>query len=362
MSIHALVLASALFGALAPGPHPVGFRLIMEADVTRPALPPSTTAVGRQIPIAVWYPAEPSAGASMRLRDYVVLNEEALTGVPPSDANAAVETFIAGALGRGLPRAELERLLNTPVSAVRDATTAAARFPLLLFAHGSVETESVMCEYLASHGYVVAAVRSRGATEVAYRLSRENLDAMVADHDFATVRLQREAYVSSGPIGVVGMSNGAIAGVALQLKRPVVAIVSLDGGIGENAGGTYVGERSDGDVSLLRAPILHLYAPNNSFLNLEHLRSYRDAPRLLAFVRGMRHADFLAYPMFDRIVPGFSGDASADATAGFIWTTRYTLHFMDAYVQRAVHGTDFLITTPDSHGAPAGLLTIERLP
>src|SRR4051812_13574646 len=103
MSIHAFVLASALFGPLAPGPHPVGFRLVMEVDVTRPALPPSTNAMGRQIPIAVWYPAAPGAGASMRVRDYVVLNDEALTSVAPSDPEAAVETFIAGALARGLP-------------------------------------------------------------------------------------------------------------------------------------------------------------------------------------------------------------------------------------------------------------------
>lgn len=360
--LHGLVLASALFGSLTPGPHPVGFRMIVETDASRPALPATASVTGRTVPIAVWYPARTTDGRPLRLRDYVVFGEQALTGIEPGDTRAPIEAFLAGPLGRGLSRADLDRLLDTEGIAIRNAVPAAGRFPLVLFAHASVETESVTCEYLASYGYVVAAVRSRGTTDVAYRLSRENLDAMVADHDFAAARMQREAYVEPGAVGVIGMSNGSIAGVALQMKRAVSAIVSLDGGIGENAGGTYLRERSDGDIARLGAPILHLYAPNNSYLNLEHLRSYRAAPRTLAFVRGMRHGDFLAYPAFDRLAPGFSGDASADALAGFVWVNRYTLHFLDAWLQRSTHGTRFMAATAESQGAPAGLMTLERLP
>jgi hypothetical protein len=57
--------------------------------------------------------------------------------------------------------------------------------------------------------------------------------------------------------------------MALQLRCPVGAIVSLDGGIGENAGGTYLPERSGGRVAALHAPVLR------------HVATLPDAPLAL---------------------------------------------------------------------------------
>jgi predicted esterase len=357
----ALVLASALLAPLSPGEHAVGFRMVVETDMQRPALAPAT-GLGRQLPIAIWYPAEAGASQPLRLRDYVVMGAQALVGVEPSDRRAPVDTFAADALARGIAREDVERLLNTAGIAVRGARAAAGRFPLLLFAHASVETESVMCEYLASYGYVVAAVRSRGASDPVYSLSRENLDAVVADHDFVAARMLQEPNVASSPIGIIGMSNGAIVAMALQLRRPVGAIVSLDGGIGENAGGTYLRERSGGNVAALHAPLLHFYAPNNPHLNLDHLRSYDNSSRTLVFVRNMRHADFLSYPSFEQVLPGFSGpDVAADAHEGFVWVSRYTLHFLDAHLRNSKHGARFVARAADAQGMPRGLMTIERL-
>jgi dienelactone hydrolase len=357
----AVLIASTLLAPLSPGEHAVGFRMVMEIDVQRPALPPAS-GMGRQLPIAIWYPARTSERPAMRLRDYVMAGEQALVGLESADPRAPLAAFAADALARGTTQAEVESLLDSTGIAVRDATAAPGRFPLLLFAHGSVETESVMCEYLASYGYVVAAVRSRGAADPAYRLSRENLDAVVADHDWVASRMLREPDVAPAPIGIIGMSNGSIVAMALQLRRPVSAIVSLDGGIGENAGGIYLRERSGGDLGALRAPVLHFYAPNNPHLNLEHLRSYTSAPRTLVFVRGMRHVDFLAYPSFEHLLPGFSGqDVPADAQAGFVWVNRYTLHFLDAHLRNSKHGARFMAGTPETRGVPPGLMTIERL-
>jgi predicted esterase len=353
-------LASTLLSPLSPGEYPVGFRLLAEEDRTRPALPPAT-GPGRQMPIAIWYPAVKSDSPRLRLRDYVVAGAQSISGIAPPAESVPLDAFAAEAVSRGVSRDEIDRLLDTPGLAVRQAPPAAGEFPLVLFAHGSVEGESVMAEYLASYGYVVAAVRSRGATETAYRLSRANLDAIVLDQEFVAARLQRESNVLNEPIGVIGMSNGAIAAMALQLRRPVGAIVSLDGGIGENAGGTYLRERG-GDVAAFRAPLLHFYAPNNPHLNLDHLRSYGLSERKLIFVRNMRHGDFLAYPAFERSLPGFTGAAvSPDAHAGFVWVNRYTLHFLDIHLRASNHGEAFLATTAEAQGAPDGLMAIERL-
>jgi hypothetical protein len=42
----------------------------------------------------------------------------------------------------------------------------------------------------------------------------ENLDAVVADHDFVASRMQRKPNVANSQIGVIGISNGAIVAMA----------------------------------------------------------------------------------------------------------------------------------------------------
>jgi hypothetical protein len=351
-----------VFDCLTAGSYPVGFRVMRELDTFRIALPPRA-GFGRAVPIAVWYPSAPSDSPPMTLREYVIASEQTIVGGPIDDA-AAIAAFVTEARTRGAALDGIERLLNARGLARRDAPPSARRFPLVMFAHASVDTQSVMAEYLASYGYVVAAVRSRGAQDVAYRLSRENLDAMVADIDFAARRLQREHFVAPDPIGVIGMSNGSIAAVALQLKRSDIgAVVSLDGGIGEDAGGIYLNERSEQQPTKFTAPVLHLYSTDNAHLNLSYLRAYQMSPRWLISVRGMRHQDFLAYPAFDRITDGFSGrDATPDSTAGFTWTNRYVLHFLDAHLRHTRHGASFIETpTAKQKGLPAGLLSLEHI-
>jgi hypothetical protein len=209
----ALVLASALLAPLSPGEHAVGFRIVVETDAQRPALAPGT-GMGRQLPIAIWYPAQGGASEPLRLRDYVVAGEQALVGIEPADHRAPIDAFAADALARGIPHADVERLLNTHGIAVREAAAAPGRFPLLLFAHGSVETESVTCEYLASYGYVVAAVRSRGASDPVYKLSRA--PALVPQR-VAHTRVRAE-YASCRLPGLPGIRAGS-AGILRPGRR-----------------------------------------------------------------------------------------------------------------------------------------------
>ncbi|HEY7291756.1 MAG TPA: hypothetical protein VH583_18100 [Vicinamibacterales bacterium] len=357
----AAALSASLLAPMQPGPNAVGFKMVVEVDATRPALPPGT-GDGRPIPIAIWYPAVKPSGTPMRLRDYIVAGDTARIGVPNADAGAPVAAFISDAQQRGVAASDLAALVETPVLARSDARPAAGRFPLVLFAHASVETESVTAEYLASYGYVVAGVRSRGAADVEYRLNRANLVAVTADLDVAATRMKREPDVRGGAIAVIGMSNGAIAAVALQLERQDIgAIVSLDGTIGENAGGVYLTERSGGDVGRFSAPILHLYTPDNDFLNLDYLRGFNASPRVLVAIPELRHRDFLAYAAFDHAVPQFSGAPFSERVqAGFVWVNRYALHFIDASLRGSRHGAAFLRTDPSAQGVPSGLMEIER--
>lgn len=314
--------------------------------------------------IVIWYPASAASREPVTFRDYVALSAGAL-GLQAATADRRrqlIETFAAGPSSHGISRAAIDSVLGTTMRAQLDAPRAAGRFPLVVFLHTSPWGASVMSEYLASHGFVVAAIESKGARDAAYRLSRENLDAMVLDAAFTVARMRREPNV--GPqLGVIGMSNGSIAALALQLAGTVPgAVVSLDGGIGERAGGTYLGERLRTASTSISVPLLHLYSPDNPHLDFQYLRSYESSPRMLVRVGHLRHGDFLTGGALERVLPGAFGAAPAESSTGFELVCRYTLNFLRWRLEGDDGGGRFLAERPEANGAPEGLLTVERLP
>ena len=152
---------SALWGkGLAAGPHTVGFRVIEHWDRSR-AFPGLEA---RPIQISLWYPAQARAEAPrMPYRAYVQLYEGGLSGgFPALDASASTR---AEAIWAQRYPDVAAHLLPAPTAAVRDAPFADGSHPLLLYAPGygaSPLSHTALCEYLASHGYVVAASPSLG--------------------------------------------------------------------------------------------------------------------------------------------------------------------------------------------------------
>lgn len=124
----------------APGPYAVGVTTL------------ETTSEGRSLPIEVWYPAQAST------------------------QEAVVYPVMLGAL----------KLADLPSSlgAVRDAVLdgRGAPYPVVLFSHGNggMRTQSVyLTEYLASHGFVVAAPDHVGNT-IAEQVNQSGLAPAVA--------------------------------------------------------------------------------------------------------------------------------------------------------------------------------------
>jgi|GEM_PF-1765403 len=361
------VAPSPAWGNLESGPYQVGLSVLLLRDTTRPGLALDSTSIpppGRPMQIVVWYPAATATGGAMTLRQYLELGAGALG---PEAATAErrrqlVDDFTAEPLAHGIAQSALDSVLGLPMRAIQGAPRGKGRFPLVVFLHSPVWGASVMSEYLASRGFVVAAVESKGARQAPYRLSRENLDAMVLDAAFVVARMRREPYVNQR-LGIVGMSNGSIAAMALQLSGPVPeAVVSLDGGIGEGAGGTYLGERSQGVPTRFTVPLLHLYSPDNPHLDFQYLRSYQASERLLVEVDHLRHRDFLAGGALERLMPGAFGEAPPQASLGFEIVCRYTAQFLEWRLADNEQAGAYLAAPPEAHGVPPAFLNIERLP
>ena len=183
---------------------------------------------GRTVVFQLWYPAVPREGIEKRkrrrspwpagsgrpasYRDFFFQESDVV--VQPGVARMLEPEFIRlrggsarassslGALALADRQAALahigQQVLESPQGAWQDATPAERRFPLILLAHGLGGTHamwSTFAEFLASHGYVVAAptFTSDGALPLAfhdqnspYRQQREWADVLATYQEMAS--------------------------------------------------------------------------------------------------------------------------------------------------------------------------------
>ena len=166
-----------------PGPFTVGLRVYDEHDPTRTfressAGPDSTTTqIPRPLQILVWYPAENSTKPRMTFGDYEALIRTETSFDQPTDSGPSqkfVESFMQGTT-------------TSPTLAVRDAPPSAGSFPIVIYAPSlnAPNTENIeICEYLATHGYIVAASPSLGADTRHMAVDLANANAQAQDIAF----------------------------------------------------------------------------------------------------------------------------------------------------------------------------------
>lgn len=240
----AAAAAPPLWGGLAPGAHRVGFRSFWSIDSGRSyASPecgiPADPKHPRPVLVNLWYPAAARAGAGMPHGDYLKIapDDSRYATLASELAEYARDVISQETLRTALEdlddaqRAKLDALLATPTASVRDAAPAPGPFPLILYHAGygsSFEDNAVLCEFLASHGYIVAGSAFLDGTGESF-----NIDAgLDSEADLRhLIRVAGESLpVDWSRIGMVGHSGGAHTAVRFmsRLGTPLDAVVLLD--------------------------------------------------------------------------------------------------------------------------------------
>ena len=114
-----------------------------------------------------------------------------------------------------------EQLLATKTFAVKDAPTANGRFPVVIYhpgTSGTYEDNSVLFEYLASHGYIVlsSAYPDPDASGV---LIGGDMAGSFADLDFLVTFARTLPSADADRLGVMGHSYGAWVSFAWAAKK-----------------------------------------------------------------------------------------------------------------------------------------------
>jgi len=361
-----------LWGGLEAGRYSVGFRQLLLRDVSRPALAAEdgarvTTARGRQMQIAIWYPARPTTRRPMVYGDYVDrLSQELDFGaIDAAKRRVAEQKFMELPTGLGgdtaAVRNALPRLRGILTAAHPEAPPATGRFPLVLFQeYRAPASNSILAEYLASHGYVVASPTLKGTYDAAPETSVRGIETHAADLRFVLAAVDSLPYVVPDRVAALGVGIAASGALALQMRTPAVRVlVSLEGGITTALELGLLALTPYYDVAGVRVPILAITAPHPS-VDASRLDVFRYATRQLVHFPHMGEFWFLDYGMLDREVPGIIGTPPGDVAAGFQWGARWVRLFLDAYLRSDGAALDAITSGRSLPGAPDGLFTVAR--
>lgn len=232
-----------LWEGLAPGPHAVGFEVLKRHDHARSFHPridfrgrEDRSEIARPVQIAVWYPAQASAAPSyLTATDYLRVAATETDFTTPPGAAEITAPYRQALAARGWEAERIEELLARPARAIRRATRQPGSYPLILYAAGggmSAVGNRVLCEYLASHGYIVAACGSHGMYGPRMTYDAIGLEAQVGDLEFAYAQMQGYPGVARRIVGTVGFSWGGLANVLAALRHlGIRAVACLDGQI-----------------------------------------------------------------------------------------------------------------------------------
>lgn len=318
------------------GEYEVGFRLLEEWDSTR--------IYGdsfRPMQIAVWFPADKRSEKTLSLEDMIRLGARSETLViNEKDADDQILGFVNSAhVDPETAREYLRRRLDMG----KETEIAEGTFPLILYAPGSSAhwyDNYLLCQILASHGYMVAAVKSRSLKSPTMSANWVGVTSQVRDLEFAL----SQVYGMLGSerisgINIVGRSWGAMAALvfAIENERITRSIASLDGTLSYNAH-LLMEESPYPGADYVRKPLFLAVGKKRAenATPIDRKRYFEDviyADVYLAEYDDMRHTAFGSYYLYYHFLlnKGIDKESAELLKEGFAEYTGHLLKFLDYY-------------------------------
>lgn len=351
------------------GPHSVGLKVVEQRDRSR--IFPSgavSKSSARPIQTLVWYPAEKGGVRAMTVGDYAsVADTELRFGTPDAAGNKW--------------RVQLKASVDETMHAVRDARPDKSRYPVVIYApsDSSISWENAdLCEYLASHGYVVIASASMGASTRDMTDDLAGIDTQARDISFLISYAATLSDVDMKYVAVASWSWGGISSLFAAARDPrIKALVALDGSMRYFPG--LVKKAGDVHPDRMTIPLMFFTAEYPNYL--EDIERYQDGPAenlvgpnvlnawnhgdlVTVNMIGMSHGEFSSMFRRRKSPERFAEDQVADygpedANQGYAWVARYSLAFLDAYLKHDASAIAFLKATPAGNGVPKHVMAIQ---
>lgn len=355
-----------------PGPYNVGLRVVEQYDYSRVFRSPIDDLAkpydgerARPLQTLIWYPANHSGKPPMTVADYVSLLSTEISFGRPETSPDAKEWLTA-----------IGETAAVRLWAVRDATPMSGRHPIVIYAPSlsSVSWENAdLCEYLASHGYIVIASPSMGPMTREMSFSVAGFNAQARDISFLIGYATTLANADMSKIAVIGYSWGGISNlVAAARDDRIRALVSLDGSLRQYPG--LLKQSGDVHPEEMAIPMIYFAKQEDT---LEHwalgsevnagpnvLNSWTHGDLITVRMLGLVHEEMSS--MFQRnetVWERFPNEQNADygredGILGYALIARYTLQFLEAYMKHDPTAMAFLKMAPAENGVPKHVMAL----
>jgi len=355
-----------------PGPYPVGLKVVDQYDRSRTysasSKDPSVSSMSenaRPLQTLIWYPSLKSTGKPMTVGDYTQLADTEIRFSAPDEKENRWRSL-------------LKASFDVPLLALRNAKPAKGHYPILIYApsDSSVSWENAdLCEYLASHGYVVLASPSIGPSTRDMTDDLDGINAQALDISFLITYARSLPDTDLSEVAVVSWSWGGISSLFASARDPRIdALAEMDGSIRYYPG--LVKRAGDVHPERMTIPLL-CFTRNVSLEDLENDKAPpadKDGPNVL---NAWIHGDLLTVDMLGMAHPEFSSMfqrresaqrfaenqvadyGREDANTSYAWVALYTLNFLDAYLKHDASAKAFLEKSPAENGVPKHFMGIK---
>ena len=315
-----------LWRGLQHGPYQVGVKSSWTWDKSRTFLTsrswqgtPIRQQTARPIRLTIWYPAVPQHNArAMVYEGYFNADHEAPELHELIKSMGDYDRFSNARMFSG-NQTLFRNLLQTPTAAFRDAPSAAGRFPIIIYSTGQNDYNQenvVLCEFLASHGYIVASVPDLGPIPNRSMLLVDDpasYESQIRDLEFALAETSNWPSADPGRVVAIGHSMGGIYTLLLAMRdNRIGAFIGLDPSYMEPQPSFYFNYQAAWyfDASRIKVPLLSLYrTKDHPSLSTGLLDQLRYSDRYLMGIPKLIHTDFNSYPLITANAPASTLDA-----------------------------------------------------
>ena len=358
------------------GSYSVGFRTMFATDLSREDVPYSDWGgrlyptdghgEGRSLPIHIWYPAVKSSKPLM-FGDYLeLITRQSNQQVASIDDSLAKHIYINQVNDlkgdSSFTEEHLSKLLFLQTKASLNAVPIEGKFPLVIFPNGtSPANQSVMCEFLASHGYVVAGLPLKGQYAHVLDASVKGLEVAVDDLQFALQQLLTLSYVDGNQIALMAnaIESSFCAGLAARNEK-IKALVSLEGGFLSQFEQNILDGSNFYEEQSITLPILAIYSPHPS-ISPDYIFHLKYSERYFAHFPEMSEFHFLNFGVFEEYVPGMICETKGNTKIGFKAASELTLAFFNAQLKSETKSLDQFYSNDGSPNYDGVIDTLYRL-
>lgn len=184
--------------------------------------------LARKLQLGIWYPVRKN-GQPFKVEEYLKGYDVKFS----PETEGSTKPFFGFVKALQADSTKVVAMTSQFAKATQNAMFAKGKFPLIVYMasfNGSLTENYLLCELLASHGYVVVCMPGWGADSPQMKLDQQSLQAQLDDASLVLKTFLTKSYVDKDKIITCGFSIGAFAAIRLASLNPVVSkIITLDG-------------------------------------------------------------------------------------------------------------------------------------